>query len=324
LRPFGFAELFAGSPVAQPLQIPFSVILNFNHVYYFHVVATEGSIVRAAEKLGVTQPTVSEQIRNLERALGTPLFERSSMGLKMTDAGRLAFGQTTVMFQASERLLEGLSQSEQPTPRTLRVGISSAASRSVAADFLMPMLQVPDCLPNIRSGDTLDLMRQLRSHELDLVLSENPPPTIVGDGFKVVDLYRPRLVAISAIPREGASLVKDPWQELPLINYRPGSPFRWEVEHHLRERGMTPKLIGETDDALFMLEAVIRGVCIAFVPRSVARDAILQKRVRVLTVLPPNGISLNAVYHDGGSVAQTTHAVELLVAYSRDQLDPET
>lgn len=87
---------------------------------------------------------------------------------------------------------------------------------------------------------------------------------------------------------------------------------------------MTPKLIGETDDALFMLEAVIRGVCIAFVPRSVARDAILQKRVRVLTVLPPNGISLNAVYHDGGSVAQTTHAVELLVAYSRDQLDPET
>jgi len=51
-------------------------MLNYNHLHYFHVAALEGSVAGAAVKLGVTQPTVSEQVRSLERALGVSLFER--------------------------------------------------------------------------------------------------------------------------------------------------------------------------------------------------------------------------------------------------------
>ena len=88
-------------------------MLNYNHLYYFHVAATEGSVAGAAEKLGVTQPTVSEQLRALERSLGVTLFDRSPTGLKLTGSGRLAFEHTSVMFRASERLIESLrSQAE--------------------------------------------------------------------------------------------------------------------------------------------------------------------------------------------------------------------
>jgi LysR family transcriptional activator of nhaA len=117
-------------------------VLNFNHLYYFHVTASEGAVKAAADRLGVTQPTVSEQIRMLERSLGVQLFERTTSGLKLTQAGRDAFEHTTAMFLAGERLVEALGQSTAAPFISLRVGLSSAMSRTIAADFLMPVLTV--------------------------------------------------------------------------------------------------------------------------------------------------------------------------------------
>src|ERR1043165_3788459 len=98
-------------------------MLNYNHLHYFHVAATEGSVAAAAERLGVSQPTVSEQVRALQRSLKVSLFERSATGLKLTGAGRLAFEQTSVMFRAGERLVESLGHDNQAVPRSLRIGI---------------------------------------------------------------------------------------------------------------------------------------------------------------------------------------------------------
>src|SRR5512143_3300815 len=137
-------------------------MLNYNHLYYFHVAAQEGSVGAAAAKLGVTQPTVSEQLRALERSLGVTLFDRSPTGLKLTEAGRLAFEHTSVMFRAGERLVESLGQDSRDMPRSLRVGLSSAVARATSSDFLMPLLALPDCVPVIRSGDSVELLRALR------------------------------------------------------------------------------------------------------------------------------------------------------------------
>src|SRR4029079_4491877 len=79
-------------------------MLNYNHLHYFHVAATEGTVAGTAARLGVTQPTVSEQIRALERSLGVTLFERTASGLRLTEIGKLAFDHTAVMFRAGERL----------------------------------------------------------------------------------------------------------------------------------------------------------------------------------------------------------------------------
>ena len=86
------------TPLAKPPEV-----LNYNHLYYFHRVASAGSIARAAESLGVTQPTVSEQIKQLERALGVALFQRAAGGLRLTDTGQRTYAHTTAMFRAGER-----------------------------------------------------------------------------------------------------------------------------------------------------------------------------------------------------------------------------
>lgn len=294
-------------------------MLNFNHLYYFHVVAVEGSVKAAADRLGVTQPTVSEQLRQLERSLKCPLFERTSTGLRLTERGREAFEHTTTMFLAGERLANALGASA-PTPTTLRVGVSSAVSRTVAADFLMPVLRVDNCLPSIRTGSFTDLLRDLRAHEIDLLVGESEPIDAARPNIEVAMIHQPLLIAIAhpdIVPNED-------WQNLSLLEYRTASAYHWEVDNFLREKGLRPNIVGELDDAFLMLEAVARGSFVAFVPNSVARSAVKLGRVKVLATYQPTSAGVHALYHGAESATLARAAVERLVQHAREQFGQDS
>lgn len=293
--------------------------MNFNHLYYFHVVATEGSVKAAADRLGVTQPTVSEQLRMLERSLGVPLFERAASGLRLTERGREAFEHTTTMFLAGERLASALGHSGTSTPIALRVGMSAAISRTIAADFLMPVLTFDDCRPSIQIGEFTDLLRDLRAHELDLVVGETEPIEAARPNIEVTLIHRPALVAI-AHPDMGP---RDDWQNLSLLGYRNASAYHWEVDNFLRDRGLRPKTVAELDDAFLMLEAVARGGFVAFVPNSVARPAVSLRRVKVLDRFHPTSAGVHALYHttEGADLARS--AVQKLIENAREQFESD-
>jgi LysR family transcriptional regulator, transcriptional activator of nhaA len=288
-------------------------VLNFNHVYYFHVAATEGSVKAAAERLGVSQPTVSEQIKMLERALGVSLFDRTGTGLRLTEPGREAYEHTTAMFRAGERLVKALGQATEPPPVQLRIGVSAAISRSIAADFLMPVLTVPECRPVIRTGDPLDLLRELRAHDLDLVIGDTEPVEAAQRGLEVVTLHKPRLVAIA-----GAKITpRTDWKNVSMLEHRNASAYRWEVDAYLEEKGLEPQGVAELDDSFLMLEAVARGGFVAFVPRSVARDAVEAGRVKIIAELEPGTAAVYALFHRRDHVDLARKAVELLAEHAR-------
>lgn len=290
-------------------------MLNYNHLYYFHVAAVEGSVAAAAVRLGVTQPTVSEQVRALERALGVTLFERLPTGLKLTEAGRLAFEHTQVMFRAGEHLAESLGQDPHDVPKSLRVGISGSVARTTSTDFLMPLLSIEECAPSIRVGDTVELLRDLRGSELDLVLCETEPPTPAQRGLEITQLATATLVAVS---KTGLQLAPD-WADARLIHYRGSSAFRWEVEEFLEARGLRPHVAGETDDALFLVEAAAHGPFVAFVPLSIARDAISAGRLTVIAEMSRGRAGVYALYHAGAAAEMARRAVTALVDYVKSR-----
>ena len=286
-------------------------MLNYNHLHYFHIAAGEGTVAAAAQRLGVTQPTVSEQIKALERTLGVMLFERTPTGLKLTDAGRLAFEHTSVMFRAGERLVESLGYGPSDVPRSLRVGIGSSCARSTAIDFFLPLLAIERCVPSIRSADSVELLRELRDRELDLVLSETEPPEPARQGLVITQLDRVSLVAVAP-----PSLAPSPdWQDVRLVQYRASSSYRWEVEAFLEQRGLRPRIVAEADDALFMLEAAARGGYVAFVSRTIARDAIASGRVKRLELIQTEHLGVHAIYQDGTASELARRAVDILVAH---------
>jgi LysR family transcriptional activator of nhaA len=284
-------------------------MLNFNHVYYFHVAGTEGSLARAAERIGVTQPTMSEQIKALERALGVILFERTATGLRLTGEGRAIYVHTTTMFRAADRVLELVGKSTIEHVPNLRIGISAAVSRSIATNFLMPVLSLQDCVPTVQNGDFPSLLQGLRRDDFDLILVESVPPDNARAGLHVADLHRPRLVVVAGPEISAGS----DWAALPLIQYAVASAYRWEVDDYLARRGYRPRVAAETDDPLLMLEAAARSRCVAFVPRSIARDAVATGRVRVLDTLDAGSAAVHAVYRDAATAELARRVVTLLV-----------
>lgn len=287
-------------------------MLNYNHLYYFHIVATEGSIARAADRLGLSQPTVSEQVRSLERALDVRLFDREGGRLSLTEAGRLAFEHTTVMFRAGERLVDSLCKDKTQIPRSLRVGLSSAVSRTTTTDFLMPLFAIDSCVPSIRSGDSADLLLALRDRELDLVLLEGEPTDAAVRGFITALIDSTKLVAVAPA---GMKRRAD-WQDLGLLHYRASSAFRWEVDSYLEKHSLQPRIVGEADDPTFLLESAMRGGYVAIVPRSIVRDALRAQRVEVIAEVDASHAGVHAVYQDGESAQLARRAVEVLVSHA--------
>jgi LysR family transcriptional activator of nhaA len=289
-------------------------VLNYNHLYYFHVTASEGSAARAATRLGIGVSTVSEQIRHLERELGTPLFERAGGKLRLTSAGRSAFEHTSIMFRAGERLVQSLVGETTPPPVMLRVGISSGVARTVATDFLMPVFALDDCVPTIRSGECVDLLHDLRARDLDLLLCESDPGEGARSGLELVSIQQSRLVAIS---RRDVTLTER-WEDAALVHYRPSSVYHFPIDSYLETQDLQPRIAAETDDCLIMLSAVVRGGFIAFVPWSVARESVSTGQVKIIADIKPEGVSVHALYHDVESAAIARRAVEMLVKCAHD------
>lgn len=154
--------------------------LNYNHLFYFWLVAREGSIARACEQLQVTQPTISTQIRNLERSLGEKLFTRAGRGLQLTEAGRTTFSYADEIFSLGRELRDTLK--DRPTGRPLRltVGVSDVLPKLIVYRLLEPAFRLATPVQIVcREGKAEFLFAELAMHALDLVLNDAPVGTLV-------------------------------------------------------------------------------------------------------------------------------------------------
>jgi LysR family transcriptional activator of nhaA len=286
--------------------------LNYNHLHYFHVAAVEGSVGMAAQLLGVTQPTISEQLRTLERTLGVVLFERQPSGLKLTDAGRLAFRHTSIMFGAGERMTEELEQGKVEAIDVLRIGVSNSIAREAMPDLLTPLLGIDKCVPSIRVADYVELARDLRNGKLEILLADFEPSKTERRSVECTLVERTQLVAI-AHPNVKPNKT---WSDVGLLQYRLGTKLRTEVETFLSTRALTPRIAAEADDAWMLLNAVVRTPSAAIVPRQIAYEAITAKRVMELDAFPAEHIGVYALFATGAEIP--TQAVERLVAQTKD------
>ena len=117
--------------------------LNYHHLLYFWTAAREGSITKACKQLHLTQPTVSGQIRELEKSLKTRLFERSGRSIKLTEAGQMVYRYADEIFTLGRELQDAVSG--HPVGLSLRVVVGVADT--------LPKLLVTLVHPPARSLD---------------------------------------------------------------------------------------------------------------------------------------------------------------------------
>jgi len=153
--------------------------LNYHHLLYFWTAAREGGVTRAAKKLRLAQPTVSEQIKRLEELLGNPLFERKGRQLALTEFGRTIFGYADEIFSLGRELMDAAKSQGAGRPRRLVVGVADVLPKLIVYRLLEPALRLG--IELVCREDYIDqLLAGLSIHEVDLVLSDSPVGANVG------------------------------------------------------------------------------------------------------------------------------------------------
>lgn len=153
-----------------------SSAFSYRHLYYFWVVAKEGGMARAAERLGMAVQTVSTQVRELERALGYALLKPAGRGVALTEAGLAAMRQAEQIFQLGEQLPAMVRDAaDLPTVR-LVVGIADELPKLAVRRLMQAVLQEPHLRLLCLVDEFEDLLGDLALHRIDLVLADRAAP----------------------------------------------------------------------------------------------------------------------------------------------------
>lgn len=148
--------------------------LNYHHLLYFWMVAREGSITRAAKQLHLAQPTLSSQIRKLERSLGAPLFERAGRSMVLTEMGQMVYRYADEIFSLGRELTDAVKGRTSEHHLRLTVGVPDVLPKLVVYRLLKPALEMDESVQLIvHEGKLNELLSELALHRLDVVLSDS-------------------------------------------------------------------------------------------------------------------------------------------------------
>jgi DNA-binding transcriptional LysR family regulator len=242
--------------------------MNRNHLALFHAVAQAGGISRGAERLHVSQPAVSKQIKELEDALGIRLLERLPRGSRLTDGGKLLAQYVQHMAVVEEETARAIEEFRGLKRGRLAVG----ASTTIGA-YLLPQVfgefhrQHPDIELQLEIANTETIQNQLMEGSIEVGLTEG---LMEAEHLDSEVFHEDELVAIA--PR-GHPLLKQKRvtaRELcrePFILREAGSGTRAVVERALGKRGLTVKPVLSLASPEAIKRAVIAGVGVAIVSR---------------------------------------------------------
>lgn len=259
--------------------------LNYKHLHYFWVVATEGTIARAGERLHLTPQTISGQLSALEDHLQTPLFQKSGRTLQLTDTGRMALSYADEIFSLGGELEEMLRSLPEDRPLQFRVGVVDVVPKLVAYRLLAPALQLDETVRiSCREGSVESLLADLSVHRVDMVLAENPMPQGINvKGFS--HFLGDSGVTFFAAPEVRKQLkgsFPDCLSQAPLLLPGETTVLRRKLLQWLDSLHVYPRIVGDFDDSALMKAFGEAGTGVFIAPTSIAGE--MEKRYGVKAV----------------------------------------
>jgi LysR family transcriptional activator of nhaA len=258
--------------------------LNHHHLFHFWTVVREGGVTRASEKLHVSQPTISGQLRELEDALGEKLLARSGRTVALTDIGRTVYRYADEMQALDRELLQAVKG--RPTrPGKLAVGVAMVVPKLVAYQMLEPALGLPDPIQlDCVHAKPERLLAELAVFGLDVVLADAPAPPAVKVrahshllGECAVSLFGSE--ALAAAHRRGFPGSLD---GAPFLLPSEDSALRLSLEEWFHKQGVLPRIVGTFEDSALLDAFGQAGAGLFAMPAAVEAEARRQYGVRVV------------------------------------------
>ena len=248
--------------------------MELRHLRYFVAVAEELHFRRAAERLHVAQPAVSEQVRKLEEELGVRLFDRTQRSVSITDAGAALLEEARrVLHQAEVAITAARNARDRATTR-LRIGhLPDSMPSSVARAMQLLGVSAPRVQVSLETGGAVRLIEEVRAQRLDVAVVGLPAPT---SGLRATAAGAQGVVAALPVTHPQAvnptvSIERLAPERLIVLPADVNPPFHNAVISICRDAGLSPTFVEVSEARVeHALLAVAAGVGMALLPESAA------------------------------------------------------
>lgn len=259
--------------------------MNYKHLHYFWMVAHEGSIARASEKLHITPQTISGQLSLLEERIGNALFDKVGRGLRLTDTGRLVLRYADDIFELGRELNDVLRGAPAVGASEFIVGAASALPKTIVYKIIEPALHLPhDISLTSREGPVEAMLADLAIHKVDMVLSDTPITNAVS-----IKAYNHLLgeseLSCFAAPRLAKAHSKHFPQSLnnaPVLLPTPQYAIRQLLDGWFQQNDIHPLVCGQFDDSALMKSFGQTGMGVFFMSSTIEEEICNNFNVNVI------------------------------------------
>ena len=253
--------------------------LNYHHLFYFWNVAKEGTVSAAAEQLHVARTTVTAQVRELEKAAGTKLFEKKGRYLELTEFGQQVYRYAEEIFTIGRELKDFMKTGKLGKVKKFVVGMPDVVPKLVAFELLKPAIHHPDGFQIVcHEGKLPELVADLALHRLDLIISDAPAPPTVD-----VRAYSHRLgecglsfLAVPELARKHRRKFPSSLNGAPVCLPTDHTAVRRSLNHWLDDNDIHPQIIAEFEDSALLKVFGQSGLGIVPIPTAIEKEVVAQ------------------------------------------------
>lgn len=290
-------------------------MFNFNHLYYFYMTARLGGVSKVSQALNTSQPSLSAQIKVLEKTLNRKLFQKLGRNMQLTPEGERIFQYCQRIFSTAEELERFLNDSEKTETVQFKIGVTEQIEMPFVADLISKLSQskLQKKRIKITSGKKEELLDLLRAQQINLALMNSPA---YGQEFMdvahfemPVGLFVSNELHKTMVEELEPAKIKS-WlrtQKIGLVIPSEKLKLRHETDQYLERNDIKSEVALESDALSVVVRAVLDGVGIGFIPQPYLAEKIIDKSVVQLFV------NANLWSHKLYMIARTSETLDPVV-----------
>jgi LysR family transcriptional activator of nhaA len=273
-------------------------MFNYNHLYYFYVTAREGGVNRAADVLKISQPSLSSQLKALERETSKSLFVKVGRRLELTTEGQVAYAFCKQMFEISSELSRTMKMEPSADRSRLQVAVGDEIERPFAAAYLSLLMKAVDTgsrsVRMVSNRHNL-LLDDLSKNRFDFLISNY---SVDERDFTTLSQMRIPVYAVCSskglqdhnLPKSlfsGADLASELNRlRPPIVIPTMDQKLRQEIDYFLEQSGVSLPVVFESNVLAAVTRSTIEGLGISFLPITYVERELRLKQLRRIGTKP--------------------------------------
>ncbi len=244
-----------------------NIWLNFNHLYYFYIIETHGSLVKASEELKVGVSALSSQLRQFEETLGVVLFERKNNRLILTSTGRIVYEYAEKIFKLGRELTASINSPTASKRECLNVGFFNGVPKHVIIDICKSFREDTTYEVNIIRGHSNKPLEELQNGTMDFALINFPLTASEKSLFYAKEITRSPVIIC------GEKKYKKLKNNFPQsLNHAPffmplhSEKIKSGLEHFFSQSGIKVDISGSSQDITLQKAVGVDGMALIAAP----------------------------------------------------------